>query len=123
MPGSLVTSGAAALDAVLEALDVEGTVRDVEHVARAVAADEVGRAERAPEQGDVALQGVGGRRGRLAAPHVVDQPVDGDDLPGHEGEAGEDRPLPRPAERARFTITKGGHWTQQPDVDVRPLRH
>ena len=110
-------------DTVLEATDVERVGRDVEHVTGAVAADEVGRAEGTTQERDVALQRVGGGRRGLATPDVVDQPVDRDDLAGDEREAGEHGTLARPTERAGVTVANGGHWTQQPDVDVRPLRH
>ena len=79
--GSSSQRGAGLGDAVLEAGGVEDVAVDGQHVARPLPAQQLGVAERPAQQRDVALQRVHGRRRRFAGPHVVDQPVDGDDLP------------------------------------------
>jgi hypothetical protein len=76
--------------------------RQRHEVAGTLATQQRGVAEGAAQQRDVALQGVDGRRRRVTAPDVFDQSVDGDDLAGHERQAGEHRSLPRAPERDRF---------------------
>ena len=66
------------LDVTFEAIEVEGAGRQLHRVAGRLGHDRLVLAEHAPELRDVHLQRLGGRRGRLVAPQLVDQPVGGD---------------------------------------------
>ena len=86
--GGIAGEGGAGLgDLVLEAVHVEQAARRGQHVAGPLPPQQAGVAEGAAQQGHVALEGVDGRRRRSSSPHVVDESVDGDDLPGDERQA------------------------------------
>ena len=56
-------------------------------------------------------------RGRLARPQVVDDPVGRHDVAAGGHEPGEDRPLPRPAERRGSPADEDAHGAQHVDLD------
>jgi hypothetical protein len=76
--------------------------------------------ERPAQEGDVALQRVHRRRRGLTGPHVVDEAVDGDELPRGDSQPGENRALWRTTEKYRLAVPFGADGTEQ--VDVEPDR-
>ena len=57
------------------------------------------------------------RARRSLAPQVVDQPVDGEDLPGVEREIGEEHPGLQAAEAQQLTVPPGLERAEQQNLD------
>jgi hypothetical protein len=61
----------------LGGLEIDGAVSKLELVAQPASGDpRTVRLDRSPQAGDIALERVAGRRGRLVSPELVDEPVD-----------------------------------------------
>ena len=56
--------------------------------------------------------------GRLCAPELVDEPVCRDDLVRTREQEGEQRPLPRAAERERTALLDDLEWSQDAELHV-----
>jgi hypothetical protein len=108
-----------------EAAGVRGLGRQVQPVAGRLGAEHGGgsagaavRLQQPAQPGDVTVQGGGHGCWWTLAPHQVDQPVQGDDLAGVEGEGGQQRSL---LLRAEVHLGTGMHHleaAQHPDLHV-----
>ena len=106
------------LDQQLEAKQIELVRPDTDHVARFLRDDRLVRRERFAELRDVVLQRVRGRAGRPSAPQLLDQPVCRHDLVRAREQEGEQRPLPRAAEREHTALLDDLERSQDAELHV-----
>jgi Protein kinase domain len=106
------------LDQVLEAEQVELEGPDSDHVAGLAGDDRVTRGEQLAEPGHVVLQRVASRFGSSFPPQLFDQPVGRDDLVRAGEQQGQQRPLPRSAERERTALLDDLERSQDPELHV-----
>jgi hypothetical protein len=112
----------------LEADAVDAFGIDPEDVARGAGHEDLGltpcslRFEQLPQLGDVHVEDVGGRFGRLARPEVVDQPVGRHDLAGVQEQRGEQRALLGAPETERLPSTTDFERPENQEVQVPPHR-
>ena len=100
----------------LEAEQVELVRTDADHVTRLLGDDRLAGSERLAELGDVVLERVRGRLGRLRSPELVDEPAGRDDLVRAREQQGEERALPRAAERECPTSLDNLERSKDPEL-------
>ena len=99
----------------LEAPRVDRPRFDVEHVPRRAGLDRLA-AEHPAQTRDAVLDDRFGRRGRLAAPEVVEECVHRDDRAGVERQVGEQRALPGSAQRE--PLSSGVHFERSQQEEL-----
>jgi hypothetical protein len=105
------------------AVDVPLVGTEDEPVPGAVALEPVGARPEVPAQpGDLALQGVAGRVGRVVAPHRVDQPVGRDRRRRRGRQQGEDGAAARARDRHLVPVDPHPQRAEQVDLQSVP-RH
>ena len=117
----LVRRGAGRIQLVAERPCVEGRAAELQQVAAATTHDpRPVPVERLPDPRDVRLEAMRGRRRRLIAPDLVDQPLDRDDLARVQQQDGENRALLRAPEPKRTPVRPRLERAEQPEPDPIP---